>query len=156
MKDYRPLCKHELIYLFFNEKYKNTYNPIMVGAWRREVKIRMETNNKITATESKIKTNYDNKGLKYPTSIIDVNREHWRNGRLHNTQKPLELIQWLVETYSNENDVVLDNCAGSFTTAIACLNTNRNYICMEKEKSYFDIGAERIKKWHETNNSKLF
>ena len=144
MKDYRPLCKHELIYLFFNEKYKNTYNPIMVGAWRREVKIRMETNNKITATESKIKTNYDNKGLKYPTSIIDVNREHWRNGRLHNTQKPLELIQWLVETYSNENDVVLDNTFGSCTTGIACINTNRNFIGIENNMDYFNISKKRV------------
>ena len=93
-------------------------------------------------------TGFPHNVLEYPNVI--------GSKALHPTQKPTELFEYLIKTYTNEGDLVLDNCAGSFTTAIACLNTNRNYICMEKEKSYFDIGAERIKKWHETNNSKLF
>ena len=64
--------------------------------------------------------------------------------RYHPTQKPLELFEYLVKTYSNEGDIVLDCCAGSGTTAIACINTNRNYICIEKEQKYFDIMESRI------------
>ena len=70
------------------------------------------------------------------------------SSKIHPTEKPVKLFQYLIESSTNGGDLVLDNCAGSFTTAIACLNTNRDYICMEKEKSYFDIGYERIKKLH--------
>lgn len=63
----------------------------------------------------------------------------------HPTQKPVKLFEYLIKTYTNEDDTVLDNCAGSGTTAIAAMNTNRNYIMMEKEKEYYDIINERIK-----------
>ena len=66
-------------------------------------------------------------------------------GSLHPTQKPVALFEYLVKTYTNEGDVVLDNCMGSGTTAIACLNTNRKYIGFELDKNYFDIANERIK-----------
>lgn len=62
----------------------------------------------------------------------------------HPTQKPVKLFEYLINTYSNENDLVLDNCAGSGTTAIACENTNRKWICIEKEKDYFDKAMQRI------------
>lgn len=65
---------------------------------------------------------------------------------VHPTQKPVELFEYLIKTYTNEGDLVLDCCAGSGTTAIACLNTNRNYICIEKEQKYFDIMNDRIAK----------
>lgn len=64
--------------------------------------------------------------------------------RLHPTQKPLELFEYLIKTYSNEGDKVLDCCAGSGTTAIACMNTNRKYICIEKDEKYFKTMQERI------------
>ena len=73
---------------------------------------------------------------------------------IHPTQKPVTLFEYLIKTYTNDGDVVLDNCAGSGTTAIACLNTNRNYILMEKEQKYFDVINERIKK--HTENQKIF
>lgn len=66
--------------------------------------------------------------------------------RLHPTQKPVELIEYLIKTYSNEGDVILDNCIGSGTTAIAAINTNRNFIGFELDKNYFDIANQRIKK----------
>lgn len=66
-------------------------------------------------------------------------------GHLHPTQKPLDLWEDLIKTYANEGETVLDNCAGSGTTAIACLNLNRNYILFEKEEKYFNIIQERIK-----------
>lgn len=100
------------------------------------------------------KTNsYIQEWTNYPKQLLEFDSVQ---RVLHPTQKPEALFEYLIKTYTNEGDLVLDNTAGSFTTAIACLNTNRNYICMEKEKKYFDIGAQRIKKWHEINNFKLF
>ena len=63
---------------------------------------------------------------------------------MHPTQKPVALIEWLVKTYTNENELVLDFTAGSGTTAIACLNTNRQFIVMEKEQKYYDIILKRV------------
>ena len=79
----------------------------------------------------------------YPTSIIEYDIE--MNGkRFHETQKPLLLCEYLIKTYSNEDDVVLDNCMGSFTTAISSLNTNRKYIGFEMDNDYYKIGTERV------------
>ena len=65
--------------------------------------------------------------------------------RLHPTQKPVALFEYLIKTYTNEGDLVLDNCIGSGTTAIACINTNRHFIGIEKEQKYVDIANKRIK-----------
>ena len=80
----------------------------------------------------------------YPSSIQTFALHN--GGLLHPTQKPVALFEYLIKTYTNEGNLVLDNCAGSGTTAIACLNTNRNYILMEKEQKYYDIILDRIKK----------
>ena len=72
--------------------------------------------------------------------------------RYHPTQKPLELLEYLIKTYTNENETVLDFTAGSFSTAIACLNTDRKFIGIELDDSYFDIGVNRIKEHIESNN----
>ena len=63
---------------------------------------------------------------------------------LHPTQKPVALFEYLIKTYTNEGELVLDNCSGSGTTAIACINTNRNYICIEKDETYFNKSVERV------------
>jgi len=81
-----------------------------------------------------------NSELRVPSSVQGFNRERG----LHPTQKPVALFEYLIKTYTAEGDLVLDSCAGSFTTAIACINTNRNYICIEKENKYFEIGKKRI------------
>lgn len=65
---------------------------------------------------------------------------------LHPTQKPFPLMEYLIKTYTNENETVLDNCMGSGTTAIACLNTNRKYIGFELDETYYNIANERIEK----------
>ena len=72
------------------------------------------------------------------------------------TEKPTDLFEYLIKTYTNEGELILDNCAGSCTTAVAALNTNRNYICMEKEERYYSIGLKRVKEWHENKKNKLF
>jgi site-specific DNA-methyltransferase (adenine-specific) len=79
----------------------------------------------------------------YPKNLINISNAN-QNGKTHPTQKPVSLFEYLIKTYTNEGDIVLDNCAGSGTTAIACINTNRNYILMEQEQKYFDIINERI------------
>lgn len=78
----------------------------------------------------------------YPCDVLEFASE---TSPVHPTQKPIPLIEYLIRTYSNEGDTVLDNCAGSFTTAIAAMNANRNFIGIELEKKYFDIGVERVK-----------
>jgi site-specific DNA-methyltransferase (adenine-specific) len=81
-----------------------------------------------------------NDGFRYPTSILEFAPETG----LHPTQKPLSLLEYLVSTYSNENDIVLDNCMGSNTTGLACQRLNRQFIGIEKEKSYYDISVKRL------------
>jgi site-specific DNA-methyltransferase (adenine-specific) len=72
------------------------------------------------------------------------------NGNIDgNNQKPVALFEYLIKTYTNEGDLVMDNCAGSCTTAMACLKTNRNYICIEKEPEYCEIGRKRIHEYHQ-------
>ena len=70
---------------------------------------------------------------------------------LHPTQKPVALLEYLIKTYTNENETVLDNCMGSGSTGIACLNSNRNFIGIELDKSYYDVAVKRINN-KDTNN----
>jgi len=79
----------------------------------------------------------------YPKNILEFGQEV---NSFHPTQKPVALLEYLIKTYTNEGDTVLDNCSGSGTTAIACINTNRNYICMEKDYEYYNKSIERILK----------
>ena len=85
---------------------------------------------------------YEQRGTGYPTQVIRVDKD---SKPLHPTQKPVALFEYLIKTYTNEGDLVLDNCAGSFTTAIASENLKRNWICIEKEAEYCAIGEKRIK-----------
>jgi len=84
--------------------------------------------------------------LRYPSSVQEFNNRASGDRGFHPTQKPVALFEYLIKTYTNEGDLVLDNCAGSGTTAIACLNLNRNYILIEKEKEYIDIINKRLGK----------
>ena len=84
-----------------------------------------------------------NNGKRYPRSVLEFSKDR---GTVHSTQKPVALFEWLIKTYSNEGMTILDNCAGSGTTAIAAINTNRNYILIEKDEHYFNICNERINK----------
>jgi len=84
------------------------------------------------------------KNSNYPTNLLSFAKDGYGKNNFHPTQKPVALFEYLIKTYTNEGETVLDNCAGSGTTAIACINTNRNYICMEKDKKYFDVMEKRI------------
>jgi site-specific DNA-methyltransferase (adenine-specific) len=140
----QPLKIHEIVCIF--AKGKCRYNPEM-----RTGRLREKLNNiKVSEINGgdgvKIyKGNKGNKGDKYyPTSILEFSLAGLRKGRIHPTQKPVALFEYLIKTYTNEGDLVLDNCAGSGTTAIACINTNRNYILMEKEEKYCEVIRKRI------------
>lgn len=78
----------------------------------------------------------------YPKNILEFSRD---KDKVHPTQKPVALLEYLIKTYTNENDVVLDNCMGSGSTGIACLNTGRRFIGMELNEEYFNIAQKRIK-----------
>lgn len=82
----------------------------------------------------------DNDGTRYPTSILKFNRARG----LHPTQKPVALLEYLIRTYTNEGETVLDFTMGSGSTGVACVNTNRNFIGMELDQQYFEIAKKRI------------
>ena len=90
-------------------------------------------------------------GYRNPKSVLKINKEI--NGLIHPTQKPVSLFEYLIKTYSNEGEIVLDNCMGSGTTAIACINTNRNYIGFELDEEYYNDSLERIKEHKGENNN---
>ena len=136
-----PLKKHENILVFY--KNKPTYNPeFTIGKkWSRAgvfKKAGYTGSNDVLG-----KRTGDETDLKYPKSIITISNAN-KTGVVHPTQKPIALFEYLIKTYTNENDLVLDNTAGSGTTAIACLNTNRQFIVMEKEQKYYDIILKRV------------
>ena len=95
-----------------------------------------------------------NNGLFYPKSVLEYSNVN--HDGVHPTQKPVELIRYLIRTYTNEGDVVLDNCVGSGTTAIAAIKENRHFIGMELNKEYYDIACERIKKEQAEIENSLF
>lgn len=86
-------------------------------------------------------TEYEQKYSNYPTEILDIPLE--RN-LVHPTQKPVALMEYLIKTYTNENELVLDNCMGSGTTGVAAINLNRRFIGIEQDSKYFDLSKERI------------
>ena len=141
----QPLRQHEDILVFYSKK--PTYNPQM---HQNKLKRNFEGAEKKPSTENYGKQkNYISTvkdDISYPRSIIEqtgvVNNSSQKVA--HPTQKPIALFEYLVNTYTNENDLVLDNTAGSGTTAIACLNTNRQFIVMEKEQKYYDIILKRV------------
>lgn len=85
-----------------------------------------------------------NNGQHNPCSIIEVKGDVKKGHGLHPTQKPVELFEYLIKTYTNEGDLVLDNCAGSGTTAVACKNLNRRWVCIEKDAGYYQKALKRL------------
>lgn len=138
----QPLRNHEDIVIFY--KSQPTYNPqFRYGEFthNKGYGIHRQTQNcygKMQEVET-IVTN-----LKYPISVLDFDKEHPQ--KYHPTQKPVELLKYLIKTYTNENDWVLDNCMGSGSTGVACKQLNRNFIGIELEEKYFKIAQDRIEK----------
>ena len=135
-----PLKKHENILVFY--KKLPVYNPQMskgkpyTAVRKEKPSLNYYKNQKMAKTVSD--------GERYPISIIKFSRD---KEKLHPTQKPVALFEYLIRTYTNERETVLDNCMGSGTTAIACINTNRNFIGFELDEEYWKIANERIEKY---------
>jgi len=138
----QPLKVHEDICVFY--KKQCTYNPQMTMG--KPYISGKGDSGEVTGKVKKIQTK--NTGTRYPKSIIRFNRERG----LHPTQKPVSLFEYLIKTYTDEGDLVLDNCMGSGTTAIACINTNRNYLGFELNKEYYELAKNRINKHILDNN----
>jgi DNA modification methylase len=159
----RPFKTHENIIIFSNGN-NFTFNPIRVSRSKKSLKrhpsnkehivkrLNMNTehynlkNNNISCTLL-----YDD-GKKHPIDLIEFQiAEKQRYTIKHPTKKPVALLEYLIKTYTNENELILDNTMGSGTTGVACQNTNRKFIGIEKETNYFDIAVKRIK-----DNNNLF
>ena len=136
-----PLQCHEDIAVFY--KKLPTYNPQMEkGEPYYKVQVHNGDGGNFGKFE-RIGQVYDNKGERYPKSVIKFANDNHES--LHPTQKPVDLLRYLVLTYTNEGDTVLDNCMGSGTTAIACIKEKRHFIGFELNKEYFDKACKRIK-----------
>ena len=145
----QPLKQHENILLFY--KNQPIYNP---QPTLKNTKGLMSNKNlkkshktETTGDSNLIQSDNENE-YGYPKTILNdipiMNNLSKDKSGLHPTQKPVALFSYLIETYTNENDIVLDNCSGSGTTAISCLETNRKYICCELDSNYYDISLKRI------------
>lgn len=149
-----PLKAHENILVFY--KKLPTYNPQKTEGHERKVAKKSSREKGIETTNEKILKGRNNYGKvsnnirdydsteRFPLSVQVFSRDTQKS-KFHPTQKPVKLLQWLIKTYSNKGDIVLDNCMGSGSTGVACLNTQRNFIGIEKDKYYFDIASNRIK-----------
>jgi site-specific DNA-methyltransferase (adenine-specific) len=142
--NYSPLKYHESVVVFGSAR---SYTPIKevgnVYCTRHNTQRKpggVFGDAQLHATQS---TTKEIRTDRYPSTIIKIPSMRQQD-LFHPTQKPVALFEYLIRTYTNEGETVLDNCAGSFTTAIACINTNRKYICIEKDEKYFEIGKNRI------------
>ena len=148
---YRPMKYYEEICVFGNAKA--TYNPIMkerVGVGKACYNYDHYCGDNNHLQFDKQKRRYDPDWVQ-PSDILEFNVVPNRNGKLHPTQKPTDLLEYLIKTYSNEGDVVLDNCMGSGSTAIAALNTNRNFIGYELSEEYYYIIIKRLQEYEKGN-----
>lgn len=133
----QPLRRHEDVCVFYKEQC--TYNPIM-----REGKRQLKATGKSTSNYGKFTFKPHYCELYYPTSIINFPQQRVKGG--HPTQKPVALLEYLIRTYTNESETVLDNCMGSGSTGVACVNTNRNFIGIELDADYYKVATERLNK----------
>ena len=147
-----PLLKTEDVCVFSQassncmSKNKIPYYPQGIVKIDKKVKNGKGVGGKVATARSAVFAEgkeYQQEFTNYPTNIIDIAND---TNKLHPTQKPVALMEYLIKTYTNEGETILDNCMGSFTTAIACLNTKRSFIGIEKDEHYFQVGKDRLEK----------
>ena len=135
---YQPLIPYEIISVFNTTKY----NPQMTeGKMRRKGGHPSKYEEQAISKGTKPKIN----NLYYPKAILEFSKANNKESGLHPTQKPIALLEYLIKTYTNEGEIVLDNCMGSGSTGVACANTNRDFIGIELDENYFNTAKERIK-----------
>jgi len=144
----QPLKIHEIVSIF-NSKI---YYPIKTkGKFRKKMKLKTSEIN--GGKGFCLETENDQY---YPVSIQEYGIGNLRTNRSHPTEKPVALLEYLIKTYTLENETVLDNTMGSGSTGVACVNTNRNFIGIEKEETYFNIAEKRINEAVQSQKEKLF
>lgn len=153
----KPMKAHENIQIFY--KKQPTYNPqktirdkaIDTTGWQQNKRNKNHDN---FHSKENVKKKYE---YKNPTTVLRYNMANGEcnnSKRVHPTQKPVYIMTWLIETYTNMGETVLDNCMGSGTTAVACINTNRNFIGFETESKYIDIANKRVQDAYEELKTK--
>jgi site-specific DNA-methyltransferase (adenine-specific) len=153
----KPLKTHESILVFSKgvtvhasqSSNRMVYNPQGLIEVNRTLKNPISERSSVFGKRKNQHKEYKQEYTNYPKSILKFDSE---NDRVHPTQKPVPLFEYLIKTYTNEGETVLDNCLGSGTTAVACINTNRNFIGIEKEQEYCEIANKRI---HEARQIKI-
>ena len=142
---YRPMQQTEDICIFSKNGSKTRYYPQMI---KRDKPIKSGGNTiqagvysgfKCMGEGKEYKKTYD---YKFPVTLIEFDKI--RRGAIHPTQKPVELLEYLIKSYTNEGETVLDNCMGSGSTGVACVNTGRDFIGIELNEEYFNIAENRI------------
>lgn len=142
----QPLNDHETISVFY--KNQCTYNPQMTVADKIYTRGKVTRDKALGIQQSdcygEMKSYFqEDSGMRYPKRIIYANNNHTRE-QLHPTQKPVDLCEYFIKTYTNEGETVLDNCMGSGSTGVAALNTNRRFIGIELDTTYSGIAKKRI------------
>lgn len=142
----QPLRNHEQILVFY--KSQPTYNPQMWQSTPYTAKRLDKSYSTNYGKQIRVDT-INTDGKRYP---LTVQKFKYDSNKVHPTQKPVELFEYLIRTYTNDGDLVLDNCIGSGTTAIACVNTKRNFIGIKLSEEYCKIANERLTKLNNGNN----
>jgi len=144
----KPLKAHEDVCVFSRGTTANgsrrrmTYLPIGVGAGGVRTNNPDDKEYAFKARRPSLEKAHVTHGSNYPRSVLKIANPN--AGSLHPTQKPVALMEYLIRTYTNEGETVLDNCMGSGSTGVACVNTGRNFIGIEKDDKYFEIAKKRI------------
>lgn len=137
----RPLVAHEYIHVFYQKQ--PVYHPQMrEGKPYNKGTRKQQTTNDVYGTFKPVQVKSE--GKRYPRSVLYFKTAESEGPTFHKTQKPVSLLEYLIKTYTNENEVVLDNCMGSGSTGIAALNTNRRFIGIELNEAFFQQAKERI------------
>lgn len=151
---YRPLAKHEDILIFSKKNERVNYNPQMkLGKPYSRKFTKHQTNNMkfgITGAE------HNNNGTRHPDTILDYPQQWRRQDQVHPTQKPVALMEYLIKTYTNEGELILDFTMGSGTTCVAAYNTGRKCIGIEMDDKYFEVAKQRVSDAINTKASQLF
>ena len=147
----KPMNKHEIISVFSKGKTSNgnrnnmAYFPQGLVPYNKEVRSGNKKNKDNTYWRPSLKSSneggYIQQFTNYPTSVLNYPKDA---KPIHPTQKPVALLEYLIKTYTNEGELVLDNCMGSGSTGVACINTNRDFIGIELNEKYFNIAKKRI------------
>jgi len=147
---HQPIRHIETIPVFY--KKKPTYNPILKPKRKDQIRwnnipskqSQTDTLNKVGYLENRFERRTIPLDMDYPTELLKYSLPSANKGRNHPTEKPIELMEYFIKTYTNENDTILDNTMGSGSTGVAAKNLNRNFIGIEKDENYFNIARERV------------